>query len=105
MQDATHPPLYFFLLRLWRDIADGDLSSRLLSVLCSLAAIAFLYDTVSKLNGPTAAMYAALLMAIAVPQIEYAQATRNYTLLLLTSWRMRRSSASNNPPRPAISSG
>jgi len=86
MQDATHPPLYFFFLRLWRTtIGEGDLSSRLFSVLCSLAAIAFLYDTVLRLNGPAAAIWAAILMAIAIPQIEYAQATRNYALLLMTS--------------------
>ena len=63
----------------------GDVSSRLLSVLCSLVAIAFLYDITSRLHGKTVALWAALLMAIAVPQIEYAQATRNYAFLLMSS--------------------
>jgi uncharacterized membrane protein len=86
MQDATHPPLYFFILRLWRNIAGaGDVSSRLLSVLGSLAAIAFLYDITSRLHGKPVAIWSALLMAIAVPQIEYAQATRNYAFLLMSS--------------------
>jgi uncharacterized membrane protein len=86
MQDATHPPLYFFLLRLWRNLAGpGDTPSRLLSVLSSLAAIAFLYDISSRLHGRTVAIWSALLMAIAIPQIEYAQATRNYAFLLMTS--------------------
>ncbi|HEV8290606.1 MAG TPA: glycosyltransferase family 39 protein, partial [Tepidisphaeraceae bacterium] len=86
MDDATHPPLYFFALRIWRNIAGaGDLSSRLFSILCSLAAIAFLYDAVSRLHGRTAAIWAAIVMTIATPQIEYAQATRNYAFLLMTS--------------------
>ena len=86
MQDATHPPLYFFVLRLWRNIAGADdLSSRLLSVLSSLAAIAFLYDTISRLHGRTVAIWAAALMALATPQIEFAQATRNYAFVLMTS--------------------
>ncbi|HEV8604206.1 MAG TPA: glycosyltransferase family 39 protein [Tepidisphaeraceae bacterium] len=86
MQDATHPPLYFLALRLWRNLTgESDLASRLLSVLCSLAAIAFLYDTTTRLHGHTAAIWAAIIMAIASPQIEYAQATRNYAFLLMTS--------------------
>src|SRR5438105_5045824 len=86
MEDATHPPLYFFVLRLWRNIAGADdLSSRLLSVLSSLAAIAFLYDTISRLHGRTVAIWAAILMALATPQIEFAQATRNYAFVLMTS--------------------
>jgi 4-amino-4-deoxy-L-arabinose transferase-like glycosyltransferase len=86
MQDATHPPLYFFALRIWRNIAgEGDATSRLLSVLCSLAAIAFLYDTTLRLHGGAIAIWASLIMALAVPQIEYAQATRNYAFLLMVS--------------------
>lgn len=86
MDDATHPPLYFVVLRLWMNLfGTGEVATRSLSVICSLLAISLLYDTVKRLSGARAALWAAALMALAEPMIQYAQAPRNYAFLLLTA--------------------
>lgn len=83
MADDNHPPLYFIVLRSWRaTFGEGDRPPRLLSVLCSLLAIALLTDTVRLLNGPRAALWACLLMTVAVPQVHYAQEARGYTMMV-----------------------
>jgi uncharacterized membrane protein len=84
--ECTHPPLYFLLLRLWEQIwGDSDFAGRMLSVLASIAALAFFYDVVRFLNGDRVALWAAALMALAQPQIAYARQTRNYALLVLVA--------------------
>ncbi|WP_428937526.1 glycosyltransferase family 39 protein [Fontivita pretiosa] len=82
LRTDTHPPLYPLVLRLWRlAFGDGDAPARSLSLVCSLLAIALLYDTARLLHGTTTALWAALIMAMAVPQIEYAQEVRGYAML------------------------
>ncbi|MEA2711136.1 MAG: mannosyltransferase, partial [Phycisphaerales bacterium] len=61
----------------------GPASLRALSLVLSVAAIAVLFVVVRDLSGTTPALWAALLMALAGPQIQYAQEARNYSLLLL----------------------
>lgn len=80
---VTHPPLYFVLLRLWMDaFGQGDGIERSLSVVCSLVAAGFLFDSVRLLNGRSVAIWACLLMAVAPPQIDHARQTRNYEMEL-----------------------
>jgi 4-amino-4-deoxy-L-arabinose transferase-like glycosyltransferase len=79
----SHPPLYFMALHAWRRaFGDGDVAARYLSVAFSLIAIALLYDVARLLHGRAVGLWAALLMALAGPQIQYAQEARNYTMLL-----------------------
>jgi hypothetical protein len=79
----THPPLYFLLLNLWRQLfGESDAAARWLSAVFSLAAIALAYDVACLLHGRTVALWVALLAALAGPQIQYAQEARNYTLAL-----------------------
>jgi hypothetical protein len=79
----THPPLYFMLLNVWRNLfGESDLAARALSVTFSLLAIVLLFDVARLLHGRTVALWAALLMALAGPQIQYAQEARNYTMLM-----------------------
>jgi hypothetical protein len=79
----SHPPLYFMVLHLWRRaFGDGDVAARYLSVAFSLIAIALLYDVARQLHGRAVGLWAALLMALAGSQIQYAQEARNYTMLL-----------------------
>ncbi len=67
-RDDNHPPLYFLLVRAWREVfGDSDAALRGLSVLCSVAAIAFLFDATRHLHDVTTALWAALLMALAMP--------------------------------------
>jgi hypothetical protein len=61
--ECTHPPLYFLTLRFWMmAFGQGDGRERLLSVICSLIAIALLYDTARLLNGRAVAIWACVLM-------------------------------------------
>jgi hypothetical protein len=84
MDEDTQPPLYYILLRWWRDIfGSSDVAVRSLSVLASLLAILVLYDVCRILHGPSAALWACLIMALAVPQIQIAQTTRGYSILIL----------------------
>jgi len=89
MADAdVHPPLYQLFLRAWRDMlnpifGDGDVTIRALTALLSVAAVAAFYDVVRLMHGVTAARWAALIMALATPQIHWAQDARPYALLSL----------------------
>jgi hypothetical protein len=79
----VHPPLFYFVLRVWRMIfSDSDAKIRALSVVLSLFAIVMLFLAVQAMSGPRPALWAAALMAVAGPQIEYAQENRSYMLLL-----------------------
>ena len=78
------PPLYLVLTRVWGEAFGlGQTSLRAMSVLFSVAAAAVLFVVVRDLSGATAALWAALLMALAGPQVQYGQEARNYALLLL----------------------
>jgi len=77
----NHPPLYFLLLRGWRELfGESDATARLLSLAISLIGIAFFYDAVKTGLGRRAAIWASLLAAIAMSQIHYGQEARGYTL-------------------------
>ncbi len=83
LRTDSHPPLHFMVLNVWRHIfGEGDAAARSLSVAFSLLAIVLLYDIARLLHGRTVALWAALLMALAGVQIQYAQEARNYTMLL-----------------------
>jgi hypothetical protein len=76
-----HPPLYAILLRIWRQIiGESDAEIRGLSVLASLLAIVFLFDLGRTLAGERCALWACAIMAVAEPQIRYAQEARPYML-------------------------
>ncbi len=78
------PPLYMLVIRLWGEgFGLGQGSLRWFSVVTSVAAIGALYLVVAELSGTTVALWAAAIMALAGPQIEYGQEARNYALLLL----------------------
>ncbi|CAN5413010.1 hypothetical protein BH09PLA1_BH09PLA1_27850 [soil metagenome] len=82
VRDDIHPPMYFLTLRLWLNtFGDSDLAARMLSVLCSLVAIALFYDVCRLLHGRSTALWACALMAIALTQIRYAQEARNYAMV------------------------
>jgi mannosyltransferase len=84
IDEATHPPLFFIILRVWREIfGDGDLAARSLPCIFSLLALALLFFAVLDQHGPTPALWAAALMAVASPQILYAQEIRGYSLMMV----------------------
>jgi uncharacterized membrane protein len=95
LREDAHPPLYLVLLRGWREVfvplndEPGELGLeavlRGLSVVASLASILLLFDVAWRLHGPrygaAPALWACALMAIAGPQIQFAQEARSYALL------------------------
>ena len=82
--DDIHPPLYHTLLHLWRLVfGDGILSARFISLISSIASVGLIYFLTKSLFDRCAAFWAALLMALASPQIIYAQEVRGYALLTL----------------------
>jgi hypothetical protein len=84
LSQVTHPPLFFWLLRLWRDLlGSNDMATRLLPCIASVAGVALLYRVVLRLNGSVAALWAAALMALSGQQIFYAQEVRSYSLIVL----------------------
>lgn len=76
-----HPPLYFALLHVWLAGGDGEFWVRLLSVLCSTAAVAFAGLLGHRLVGRGGGFLAALFMALSPAQIHHAQDTRMYALV------------------------
>jgi hypothetical protein len=84
MTGVAHPPLFVTVLRLWRDVlGEADLPAKSLSIVCSLIAIALLYDAVRTLHGRAGATWAALLFALAPGQIYLAQQVRGYAMTQL----------------------
>ncbi len=84
LKQDVHPPLFYLVLRAWRELfGDGDFAIRMLSVTLSLAAIVMLYLAAKPQFGAATALWACALMALAGPQIEYAQENRSYMLLLV----------------------
>ncbi len=84
LRRTNHPPLYFCMLRVWETVlnSDSDFAIRSLSALFSLMAILLAFDAARLLHGPRTALFAAAVMALAAPQIQYAQEARAYAMLV-----------------------
>jgi hypothetical protein len=80
---VTHPPFYFVVLRWWIDLfGTGPAAIRSLSAIFSLGAILVLFDLCRFLHGPRIALFAAGISALAIAQIEFAQESRGYPMLI-----------------------
>jgi mannosyltransferase len=77
-----HPPLYYLLLHYWI-VFKGDApgSVRLLSALFGTATIPVIYLIGKRMSGVVMGLVAAVLLALSLFNIYYAQETRMYTLL------------------------
>src|SRR5262249_53734529 len=81
-----HPPGYYWLLAIWRLLTGtSEFALRSLSVFASVLSIAFAYALGRRLFGWTAAITAAILIALNTFSIYYAQEARMYALLALWS--------------------
>ena len=77
-----HPPLYYLLLHYWIGLnGDPPYYARLLSVLFGAGTIPLVYLTGKRLCGVVVGLAAAVLLALSLFNIVYAQETRMYTLL------------------------
>jgi len=85
MDTDTHPPLHPMLLRFWREtFGEGDFAARSLSAVLSLLGVVFLFLAVRLVSGTSTGLWAALVMAVAPAQIDYAQFARSYSMLVTT---------------------
>ena len=86
VQNDTHPPLYYALLHAWVVIfGDSEAAVRSLSVVFSVLLVLVMYLIGRTLAGRAVGLAAALFAALSRFFVQYAQETRNYSLLgLLT---------------------
>ena len=85
-----HPPLYYLLLHYWVALnGDTPYQVRLLSALFGTATIPVVYLIGKRMSGVVMGFVAALLLALSLFNIYFAQETRMYTLLTFQSrpWR------------------
>ena len=77
-----HPPLYYLLLHYWIALnGDTPYYVRLLSVLFGAGTIPIIYLIGKRISGVVMGLAAAVIMALSLFNIYYAQETRMYTLL------------------------
>jgi hypothetical protein len=77
-----HPPLPYLMTRGWVAMfGTSEKALRSLSLVASLATIVLLFAIARMLHGNAVALWACLIMALAGPQIDYAQEAKHYALL------------------------
>jgi mannosyltransferase len=81
VRNDVHPPLYFLQLHLWALVDQSDLWLKINSVLWSLAALASLWWTASKLYGSRTGLLAAAVFAILPSPAYMADQLRMYAML------------------------
>ncbi|MGZ4890721.1 MAG: glycosyltransferase family 39 protein [Halobacteriota archaeon] len=79
-----HPPLYYFLLHYWMSwFGRSEVAVRLLSTVFSIIAIPMIYLIGRQLYDREVGLLSALILAVSVLNIQYAQETRMYSLMVL----------------------
>jgi 4-amino-4-deoxy-L-arabinose transferase-like glycosyltransferase len=79
----AHPPLYFLCLQAWALFGSSEAWLRALSVLFGLVSIPLLYRLGSRLGGPKAGLFAAVLLTFSPYHVYYSREARSYALLFL----------------------
>jgi uncharacterized membrane protein len=83
MNGVTHPPLYHVVLRAWMDLfGNGPAATRVCSAIFSLGAVLVFFDVCRWLHGIRIALIAAAIMALSTGQVDFAQETRSYPMLI-----------------------
>jgi hypothetical protein len=85
-----HPPLYFLLLDLWRDVAgESRLALRFISLAAGLVTVALSYRMAAEHLGRRVGLCAAALLSVLPISVYYSQEVRHYGLFalwVLLSW-------------------
>jgi len=83
LDQEPHPPLFYILLRWWRElVGPTEMAARLLPLLASVACVLLMYRLVLLLHGPWPAFWAMLILSLGPQQIYFAQELRSYSFLL-----------------------
>ncbi len=93
-QSETNMLLYFGLLHYWLKLGEAEFLIRALSAVAAIVTVPAIYVTGKRLFGAWAGTLAALLLAMNLFFVRYAQEARAYSLLLLlttlsTYWLVR----------------
>lgn len=81
---SVHPPFYYLLLHFWIEIGGvTDYSVRFLSAGFSILSIALIYRIGQVIFNHRVGIWAALMLTLFPFQVQFAQETRMYTLILL----------------------
>ena len=84
MQDDVHPPLYYIVLRLWRDVfGDSPTAIRSLSAVLGTLAVIAMFFAGREIAGTAAGLCVAAINAVASNHIYFGQEARMYALVLL----------------------
>jgi uncharacterized membrane protein len=78
-----HPPLYYFLLKLWTALGWSDFQLRYLSTVFSILEVALVVAWGRKVLGLQAALVAGLFLALAPLHVQWAQSVRMYSFVSL----------------------
>lgn len=78
----VHPPLYYWLLKIWSFIGKDEITLRLMSVFFGVIALTFGYLLVKKLFNKKIALFSLMFAVISPTLIRYSQEARMYTLIL-----------------------
>ncbi len=87
LDGEPNPPLYYFLLRIWREVLhyahfDTDFSMRFLSIVLGVVAVPLAFDVCRSLSrDDTLSLFAASIVALAAPHISVSMDLRAYALL------------------------
>lgn len=81
LRSENHPPLYYFILHLWKHLGEGEFMLRLLSVIVGTACVYAMYILSRKLSGDKFALLSSFLLAISFPNIFSSQEARMYIFL------------------------
>ncbi len=85
LSDEKQAPLYFLILSIWREFNHSIFFARLFSILCSLAAIKFFYDSARKIWNEHFAFFAAAFFALHPYLVWASLEIRLYSLIILIS--------------------
>lgn len=79
----VHPPLYFILLKFWGEVfGRSDWALRAFSALCGTLAVPVVYFTAQELfKRSSAALAAALLLAVSQFHVQFSQEARSYAMM------------------------
>ena len=91
---SPHPPLYFFLLYLWRLLGSSEFMLRLPSILAGTAFLWVAYRWVAETMGRVAGLATVLVLAFSPLLISLSAEVRSYALLMLLTagalWTLER---------------
>ena len=83
MDGVLHPPLYCLTLRFWRDVfGTSDFAAHLYSIVWSLIAIGFVFDTARRAMDLNVAVLVGLAIACSQTQVYFAQEIRGYQMMI-----------------------